>query len=118
MIIVVITGCVGGIDVTTDPDFHFGYSKGQVYVNKEKLYLVYGLTNYLAIPGNSFPGINKYLKDPKKYPDIKGVLKEQTSIRIEKLLYRKTFEASYSDVYSRILTDGYKNELVKLNLLK
>ena len=115
MIVMVFTGCVGGIDVTTDPDFHFGYRRGQVYKNKMDLYIIYGWDNYLKLPGKHSPKIEKYLQNPTKYNDIKGVLKKKSMVRIEKLSYRDTFEASYLDVHATILNGEFRNELVILN---
>lgn len=115
VIIVVITGCVGGIDVTTDPDFQFGYRRGQVYKSKIDLYIVYAWNNYLLAPGKDSPELVEYLKDPSKYSDIKGVLEVNSIVRIEKLSYRDTFEASYLDVHATILNGEFRNELVILN---
>ena len=71
MIVMVFAGCVGGIDVTTDPDFHFGYRRGQVYKSKIDLYIIYGWDNYLKLPGKHSPKIEKYLQNSTKYNDIK-----------------------------------------------
>ena len=116
-LIVVITGCFGGADVTNDPDFYYGYRKGQVYENRIDLYIIYGWDNYLVLPGKDTPKINEYLRKPSNYTDIKGILKEKSRVQIEKLSYRRTFEASYLDVYARILNGEYKDESVELNLV-
>ena len=112
-----ITGCFYSVDVTNDPDFYYGYRKGQVYENRIDLYIIYGWDNYLVLPGKDTPKIDEYLTKPSKYGDIKGILKEKSRVRIEKLSYRRTFEASYLDVYARILNGEYKDESVELNLV-
>ena len=116
-LVVTITGCFGGVNVTSDPDFHFGYRKGQLYETKTDLYIIYGWDNYLEVPGEDSPTTDRYLKSPTRYNDIKGVLKEKSMILVEKLSYRETFEASYLDIYARILNGEYKDEIVKLNLI-
>ena len=116
-LIVAITGCFGGVNVSNDPDFYFGYRKGQVYENRIDLYIIYGWDNYLVLPGKDTPKIDEYLRKPSKYTDIKGILKEKSRIQIENLSYRRTFEASYLDIYARILNGEYKDEFVELNLV-
>ena len=81
------------------------------------LYIIYGWDNYLEVPGEDTPRIDKYLKNPSKYTDIKGILKKKSRVKIEKLSYRKTFEASYLDIYTKILNGEYKDEFVELNLV-
>ena len=112
-----ITGCFYSVDVTNDPDFYYGYRKGQLYETKTDLYIVYSWDNYLLVPGEYSPTIEKYLKNTTKYADIKGVLKEKSMVRVEKLSYRETFEASYLDIHAKILDGEYKNECVILNLI-
>ena len=110
-----ITGCFYSIDVTNDPDFYYGYRKGQVYETKMDLYIIYGWDNYLEVPGEDTPRIDKYLRKPSKYTDIKGILKEKSMVRVENLSYRRTFESSYFDIHAKILDGVYKDEMVKLN---
>ena len=112
-----IIGCFGGVNVTNDPDFHFGYRKGQVYESMIDLYIIYGWDNYLVVPGKHTPKINEYLIKPSKYTDIKGILKEKSRVQIEKLSYKRTFEGSYLNIYARILIGEYKDEFVELNLV-
>ena len=112
-----ITGCFYSVDVTNDPDFYAGYRKGQVYESKIDLYIIYGWDNYLLVPGEYTPRIDKYLKNPSKYSDIKGILKEKSMVRVENLSYRRTFESSYFNIYARILNGEYKNEIVELSLV-
>ena len=112
-----ITGCFYSVDVTNDPDFYAGYRKGQVYETKIDLYIIYGWDNYLLVPGEYTPRIDKYLKNPSKYTDIKGILKEKSRVKIEKLSYRRTFESSYFDIFARILDGEYINDIVYLSLV-
>lgn len=116
IIILLITGCFGGVDVTIDPDFNYGYRKGQIYESRIELYISYGWDNLLELPGKDSPKVDEYLENPSKYyNNIKGVLKKKTRVRIEKLSYRKTFESDYLDIFARILNGEYKDELVILN---
>lgn len=117
VIMLVLISCLGGVDVTNDPDFYYGYRKGQIYESNIDLYIAYGWDNSLWIPGEYSPKIEEYLQNPTKFNDIKGVLKKNSMVQIEKLSYRETFEASYLDVFARILDGEYKNELVKLNIV-
>ena len=114
-----ITGCFYSVDVTNDPDFYADYRKGQVYETKMGLYIIYGWDNYLEVPGEDTPRIDKSIlsKNPSKYTDIKGILKKKSMVRVEKLSYRRTFESSYFDIYARILNGEYKNEIVELSLV-
>ena len=117
VLVVAITGCFYSLDVTNDPDFYYGYRKGQVYETKKDLYIIYGWNNFLEVPGEDSPTIDRYLKNPTRYNDIKGVLKKKSMVRVEKLSYRETFEASYLDIYAQILEGEYKDEIVKLNII-
>ena len=112
-----ITGCFYSVDVTNDPDFYYGYRKGQVYESRIDLYIIYGWDNYLVVPGKHTPKINEYLTKSSKYTDIKGILKEKSRVQIEKLSYQRTFEGSYLNIYARILNGEYKDEFVELNLV-
>jgi hypothetical protein len=117
MFIMVIFGCFGGVDVTNDPDFNYGYRKGQIYESNIDLYIIYGWDNYLLVPGKDTPNLEEYLQNPTSYNDIKGVLKKKSVVRIEKLSYRETFESSYLDIFARVLNGEYKDELVELSLV-
>ena len=117
ILVMAITGCFYSVDVTNDPDFYYGYRKGQVYEIRTDLYIIYSWDNYLLVPGKHSPTIAKYFKNPQKYSDIKGVLKEKSMVRVEKLSYRETFEASYLDIHAKILDGEYKDEFVILNLI-
>jgi hypothetical protein len=117
MIFTLIIGCFGGVDVTNDPNFNYGYRKGQIYESSIDLYIFYGWDNYLKLPGKHSPKLEEYLQNPTSYNDIKGVLKKKSMLRIEKLSYRETFESSYLDIFARILNSEYKDELVELSLV-
>ena len=117
VLVAAITGCFYSADVTNDPDFYAGYRKGQVYETKIDLYIIYGWDNYLMVPGKHTPRIDKYQRKPSKYTDIKGILKKKSMVRVEKLSYRRTFEASYFDIHAKILDGEYKDDMVKLNFV-
>lgn len=115
---IIITSCFYTVDVSNDPDYNYGYRKGQIYESNMDLYISFGWNNYLVLPGKDTPKVDDYLQNPSKYyNDIKGVLKKNTRVRIEKLSYRKTFESDYLDIFARILNGEYRDELVKLNLV-
>jgi hypothetical protein len=105
------------MDVTNDPNFNYGYRKGQIFESKVDLYIIYGWDNYLELPEKDTPKLTEYLQNPTSYNDIKGVLEKKSLVRIEKLFYRETFESSYLDIFARVLNGEYKDELVELSLV-
>ncbi|MBC2735423.1 MAG: hypothetical protein HF981_13780 [Desulfobacteraceae bacterium] len=115
MFLLIISSCLSTTDVTYDQNFNYDYQKGQVYRTKIVLYVIEGSQVYLAEPGNYSPELENYLKNKKKYPDIKGIVKDNEKIVIEKITYRKTFESSYIDVFAKILSGNFKGEHVRLN---
>ena len=106
-----------GVDVTTDPNFNYGYQKGQIFRTKIKLYLTNRPNNTLKIPGETSPSIENYEKYPNKYRDIKGFIETNEKLEIVKLIYHKTFEDSFLEVYGKLLSGKHRGEVVSLLLI-
>ncbi len=117
LFLLILVNCTSIKDVTYDQNFNYDYQKGQIYRNKIVLYVIEGSQPYLAEPGNYSPEEDNYQKNRKKFPDIKGIVKENEKMVIEKISYRKTFESSYIDVFATILSGNFKGELVRLNII-
>lgn len=112
---ILTVSCASSVDVTNDSRFNFGYQKGQMYLSKQPLFLLNRPNNHIAIPGDSYPEMDKYLENRKKYKEIKGVIDKNEKIMIEKLIYKENFEDSYLKVYGTLLSGRYEGEIVNLN---
>jgi hypothetical protein len=114
-IAILTISCTFNVDVTDDPNFYFGYQKGQIYIVKLPLYILNRPNNHIVIPGESYPEIDEYQKNSAMYNEIRGIIEAHEKIRIEKLIYRESFEDSYLKVYGRVVKGRYEGEIVNLN---
>jgi len=101
LLLVFSVGCTKTSDVTNDPNFGKFKSVVGVWKTKFPLHLVeIEKKLYLSTDLEIYSGQNKLL-----------IVPEGTEIRIERLVFKDTFETTYLDVMGSVLIGGHTNKV-------